>query len=61
VTNGLREALRSFGCDLTRKENGSCRPKDVPVQSTAFQVSSQTDKQNLAEKGTVYFSPLNCQ
>jgi DNA recombination protein Rad52 len=42
--NGLREALRSFGCRFTRKVN---EPADMPVESTGFKMSLQTDKHSL--------------
>ncbi|XP_021914710.1 DNA repair protein RAD52 homolog isoform X2 [Zootermopsis nevadensis] len=50
VTNGLREALRSFGCHLTRKVNGSCRHTDVSVQLSAFEMSPEMEEHSLLEE-----------
>jgi len=50
--NGLREALRSFGCRFTRKVN---EPADMPVESTGFKMSLQTDKHSLDTAGRMCF------
>lgn len=44
TTNGLREALRSFGCHCSGKVNESA---DVPVESSVLKTSLQMDKHGL--------------
>uniref|UniRef100_A0A2Z5U624 Putative DNA repair protein RAD52-like protein n=1 Tax=Reticulitermes speratus TaxID=60591 RepID=A0A2Z5U624_9NEOP len=44
AANGLRETLRSFGCDVTRKVN---EPTDMPVGSSGFKTSLQMNKHSL--------------
>jgi hypothetical protein len=56
ATNGLREALRSFGCHFTGKANESA---DVPVESSALKTSLQTDKHDLIRAGRMYFYSLH--
>jgi hypothetical protein len=52
TTNGLREALRSFGCHFTGKVN---EPADVPVESSVLKISLQMDKHDLTHAGRMYF------
>jgi hypothetical protein len=56
ATNGLREALRSFGCHFTGKVNESAH---VPVKPNILKTSLQMDKQGLTHAGRMYFSSLN--
>lgn len=55
TTNGLREALRSFGCHFT----GKVESADVPVESSVLKTSLQMDKHGLTHAGRMYFPSLN--
>jgi hypothetical protein len=56
TTNGLREALRSFGCHFTGKVNESA---EVPVEPSILKTSLQMDKPSLTHAGRMYYSSLN--
>jgi hypothetical protein len=60
ATDGLREALRSFGCHFTGKANESA---DVPVESSVLKTSLQMDKHDLTRAGRMYFlfSTFRCR
>lgn len=52
AANGLREALRSFGCHFTRKVT---EPADMPVESSGFKMALQMDKHSLDTAGRMRF------
>jgi hypothetical protein len=52
ATNGLREALHSFGCHLMEKVNESA---DSSVEPITLETSLEVDKHGLPHKGKTYF------